>query len=100
MPLNDPRAKLFTDCLEDAPYPEFGYNIAKPKRRHYLPLPGHDSREVLIAQMIEANQLLRDQLIDARDELVLQGDLHRKRLAAAVLKPKRKAKKTVARKKK
>lgn len=91
-----------------------GPYLSKPRNLDYIQLPGYQTKDVIIQQMIEANQLLRDQVIYYRDELVLQSEAHRRRLHLHELsnialmakiksltrKPRKKAKKAVARRKK
>jgi hypothetical protein len=71
-----------TDVAEGISFTEMGPSIAKSQRNlDYLPLPGYQTKDVIIQQMIEANQLLRDQVIYYRDELVKQHYEHQQRLA-------------------
>lgn len=74
MPLKD----FFTYQAEGCPAPMMGYSVQERSETTPVLLPGYKANQVLIMEMIDANQLLRDQVMYYRDELVFQADDHRK----------------------
>lgn len=61
--------------------PEMGFSIQERAETKPVLLPGYKSQQVLIMEMIEANQILRDHVMYYRDELVRQAEDHRKSIA-------------------
>jgi len=104
----------YTYKPEGEPEHNLGFVVHERVEREPVLLPGFVSKDVIIMQMIEANQILRDHVMFYRDELVKQAEDHQRRLHLHELsnkalvakvksltrKPRKKAKKAVARRKK